>query len=432
MLRAGLAAGDRLVTAVPNGPLFAAVWAASLEAGASPILIHAETPIAELERIAERWGAQFVIMEGEGRSQGGESLSAGQYGSLLWQRVESPGSGRQPATFSSAPLNPTSGTSGGPKVAVSPGPCAVAEPLHYIETLSINRADVILCVIPMSHAYAYGMCFMVALLTSADLVFMRRFNPALAQRALNQMNISVFPAVPVVLNFLATHEAGLTSRPRVLLSAGEPLTRRTFDAFRDRYGLRIRPLYGTTETGGISIGLPEDEFEGSVGPPMTEVEVSAFASSGQDFGSDMGVLRVRSSSVMAGYLEDGGVDRSPLPDGWFDTGDLGRIDAKGRIHLQGRLSDVINVFRYKVVPREVEEVILLLPEVAEVKVYRGQWHEQDCVEAVIVCRGNLDEDRILKHCQNHLVGYKCPTAIQFLDSLPRTVSGKVAIERLSH
>lgn len=436
MLSCGLAAGGRLLTALPNGPVFAAVWAASLEAGASPILVHGDTPQPELDRMAEQWGAQFLVAEAEtthgNRARAGEPLTADEHGTLHWQKVGGERAGRGPIRLTSVPLHPTSGTSAGPKLAARPGPCAVAEPLHYIETLDINRSDVILCAIPMSHAYAYGVCFLAALLTSADLLFMRRFDAALAHHALAQLNISVFPAVPVILDsLLALDSAGPIRQPRILLSAGAPLTRRTYDEFRRRYGLSARPLYGTTETGGISIGLAEDEFDGSVGPAMNGVEVVLRPPSGDDSHSDASTLCVRSSSMMAGYLEGGGISRSALGDGWFETGDLARMDAQGRIYLQGRLTEVINVFGLKVVPREVEEVIALLPEVEDVKVYARRHMGPDIVEAAIVCRGIPDEERIRKHCAKHLVSYKCPTAIRFVDSLPRTASGKVSVERLA-
>lgn len=435
MTEAGLGSGDQILAALPNGPLFTAVWAASLEVGASPILVHGETPELELDRIGQRWKAQFLVKEAginDGNEQDpGEMLTAGQYGTLRWQRLGSEGSNRSQIRLVSLPLHPTSGTSGEAKIAVRPGPCAVAEPLHYIETLGLEKSDVILCSIPMSHAYAYGMCFMVALLTSADLLFMRRFNPELVRNAINELRVSVFPAVPMILDsLLPTGSARLTGRPRVLLSAGASLARKTFEAFRDSYNLCVRPLYGTTETGGISIGLPVDEFDGGVGPSMKGVEVDLRRRSDIGLEAETGILRVRSSSMMAGYLENNGVSRSDLNDGWFETGDLARIDAQGRIHIEGRLSEVINTFGFKVIPREVEEVIALLAEVVEVKVYAVRQAEADAVEAAVVCRGRLDEEQILKHCEKHLVGYKCPTSIRFVDSLPRTASGKVLIERL--
>jgi acyl-CoA synthetase (AMP-forming)/AMP-acid ligase II len=307
----------------------------------------------------------------------------------------------------------------------------VAEPLHYIETLSINRSDVILCALPMSHAYAYGMCLLVALLTSADLLFLSRFNPALLKHALNRMDVSVFPAVPVMLDgLLASDSAEMVGRPRIVLSAGAPLRKETFEGCRDRWGLSVRPLYGTTETGGISIGSAQNAFDGSVGPPMKGVEVDVGGTGGAGFGPDTGVLRVRSASMMTGYLEQGGINSDMLADGWFETGDLARIDGKGSIHLQGRLSEVINVLGFKVAPKEVEDVIAMLPEVREVKVYAGRWRGQTVVEAAVVSSAHLEEETILKHCDQHLVSYKCPSAIRFVEALPRTAAGKVAVERL--
>lgn len=430
MIDGGLAPGDPIIAALPNGPLFAAVWAASLEAGASPILVHSETPGLELERMARRWGGRFLVAEAgasDGREQKpGELMMAGEHGTLRWQRVEA--SDRSQIRSASVPLHPTSGTSGQAKIAARPGRCAVAEPQHYIETLGLDSSDVILCAIPMSHAYAYGMCLMVSLLTSANLLFMRRFNPALVHAAVNELAVSVLPAVPMMLDALLPSDAGrLTGRPRVVLSAGAPLARKTFEALRDNYQLCVRPLYGTTETGGISIAPAGDEFDGSVGAPMKGVEVDLQPTSDTGLGTETGVLRVRSSSMMAGYLEENGVSGLALHDSWFETGDLARIDLQGKIHLQGRLVEVINAFGFKVVPREVEEVIALLPEIVEVKVYAVRQTGVDAVEAAVVCHGRLSEEQILKHCEKHLVNYKCPTTIRFVDSLPRTASGKVAL-----
>jgi acyl-CoA synthetase (AMP-forming)/AMP-acid ligase II len=428
LVKFGVGPGDRLVAALPNGPLFAAIWAACLEARASPILVHAETPDPELHRMAELWGAQFVVAElaTQNTIRPWQLLSSGEQGALRARRVTTQGAKGYGAP--SVPLHPTSGTTGDAKIAVRPGPCAVAEPLHYIETFAIDRSDLILCAIPMTHAYAYGICFLVALLTSCELHFMRRFNPGLALGSLNEMSVSVFPAVPIMIDSLLDSDVtGLRGRPRIVLSAGAPLTQRTFEAFHKRYGLAIRSLYGTTETGGISVSSPEAEFDGTVGAPMRGVEVRLQAS---EAGLDAKILQVRSSSLMSGYLDENGIDRSPLAAGWFETSDLARLDAHGRIHLLGRLSEVINAFGYKVVPREVEDVISLLPGVIEVKVYPRQWRSQEVVEAAVVCRGSLGEEQILRHCEKHLVSYKCPTAIRFVDALPRTASGKVAVDRL--
>ena len=431
----GLMAGDRIIMALPNGPLFAGVWAASLEVGASPVLAHGETPVLELDRLAQQYDAQFTVSPATAEGAAGATItpSVSGYGSLQWRTVPLKSANVERARLCGVPLHPTSGTSGGPKIAVRPGPSALAEPLHYLETLGLEKSDTILCVTPMSHAYAYGICFLVSLLTSADLLFMSRFNPATVCRTLQNMKVCVFPAVPVLLDsLLAENGLGRKGAPRILLSAGAPLTRKTFDAILERTGVATRPLYGTTETGGISIGAANnDGFDGSVGRPMNGVQVTLADCLGEESETDARVLRVRSSSMMAGYLENGVVRQSRLQDGWFETEDLARVDGSGKIYLQGRRSEVINVLGFKVIPREVEEVITMLPEVVEAKVYRARWRGQDVIEAAVVCRGHLNEVQILSHCEKHLVGYKCPSAIRFMDALPRTASGKVAMEQLS-
>ncbi len=421
--RAGVRAGDRIVMAVCNGPLFASAWAACLACGASPVLAHGGTPEYELREMVKRSGARFVAAEGKRPGVSGEGLEAEGLGNLHCQRTEvkEEAAGKWSGT---APLHPTSGTAGEAKLAVRPGKCAVAEPRHYIETLGIEKKDVILCAIPMSHAYGYGICFLATLLTSSELVFARRFQPELVLRGMDERGVTILPAVPAMLDFLAADSRG---KPRVVLSAGAPLGRATFEAYAQKHGRAPRPLYGTTETGGISIGKEGDGFEAGVGPAMNGVEVEVKGGGGRE----VGVLRVRSSSMMAGYWENGGISNAVVEDGWFETGDVARIDRQGRICLLGRQSEVINVLGYKVLPKEVEEVIAMLPGVLEVKVYAGRhWEGFEIVKAVIACRGEMEEDEVLRHCEKHLVSFKCPSEIRFVTELPRTATGKIAITQL--
>jgi long-chain acyl-CoA synthetase len=435
MLSHGFAEGDRAVLALPNGPLFACAWASCLEAGVSPVIVHGETPELELDGIAEHAAARFFLTEAhageEHLKSGAVLLAAGGRGRIRLRVARDLPSGWSAPLLPAMPLHPTSGTTGAPKIAMRPGGCAVAEPIHYIETLGLEKSDSILCVLPMSHAYAYGMCFLVTLLASAELLFTKRFHPALTQRTLEELRISVFPAAPALLELLlGASDSAPSGRPRILLSAGAPLARGTFQAYQKRHGQGIRQLYGTTETGGISIASGAD-FDAGVGPPMKGVEVSLRNCEQTGQSPSAGILRVRSSSMMAGYLEDGHPGSAGLEDGWFETGDLARIDSSGRILLQGRQSEVINVFGYKVIPQEVEGVIAMLPQVVEVKVYAGRhWLGFDVVQAAIVCREPLDEEKVLDHCERHLVSYKCPSVVRFVDSLPHTSSGKVAVSQL--
>jgi acyl-coenzyme A synthetase/AMP-(fatty) acid ligase len=309
----------------------------------------------------------------------------------------------------------------------------MAEAQHYIETIGIDQADTILAAVPMSHAYGYGMCLMVPLIANAAVATMRRFDPTLARQALRDYGVSVLPVAPVMLDLLLLggHDEWCPGPQRVF-SAGAPLPERTARAYHSRCGTVVRPLYGTTETGGISVVPPGYEVchATSVGKPMRGVEVELVRVNGE-FPETVGRLHVRSSSMMAGYLGRDELEPADLADGWFETGDLARIDASGAIHLTGRETDVINVFGMKVVPSEVEAVISRAPGVVEVKVYAGAHHSgSQIVKAAVVADGRFDTSIIRAYCERQLAAWKRPEIIVRVDSLPRSHNGKVIREQL--
>ena len=332
------------------------------------------------------------------------------------------------------PLHPTSGTTGQPKIAARPGLCALAEAAHYIDTIGIDAGDLLLVAPPMSHAYAYGMGVMVPLLSGASMAAMRRFSPRLVHDAFEQLGVTIFPAVPMMLEMLLFGGRRLPGAARCVLSAGSPLPERTARDFHRRFGIAVRPLYGTTETGGIAVAPARGEplCGEAVGPAMQGVSAEVrFSGPTAGLGDGVGILHVRSSSMMAGYVRDDRLDDSWLDRGWFSTGDLARWDAAGNIHLLGRQAEVINVGGMKVVPSEVEEIISMLPGVQSVKVYAGnRRHGAQFVKAAIVADAGLDAAAVRAHCERHLVYFKRPDAILFVDALPKSAAGKILHHRL--
>lgn len=438
----GVARGDRVVLSIGNGPTFVASLAAVLGMGASPLLVHFKTPAAELQRTAVRFGARLALVDDPGISD----LHA-EFGPVAALRTIA-GCDVQLARLRSnstrsttggglhgVPMHPTSGTTGQPKVALRPGFAALEEARHYMETIGITAGDTILATPPMSHAYAYGMCVMVPLLSGASVLSMRGFQSSLVMQALRERSVSVFPAVPAMLDVLLFGGGEqLRGKLQTVLSAGSPLTERTAKHFLEKTGTIVRPLYGTTETGGITVATAGDDtiIGSNVGPPMLGVEAQLRNIGGEsESHPEIGRLHIRSSSMMAGYLGTDEVDISRFDDGWFDTGDLAHIDERGHIHLTGREADVINVEGLKVLPLEVEEVIAALPGVVEVKVYAGKRRSGgQFIKAAVVADPRTDAAAIRAHCERNLVYYKRPERIIPIAALPRSPAGKILRDQL--
>jgi acyl-CoA synthetase (AMP-forming)/AMP-acid ligase II len=440
---AGLRAGDRVIVAVGNGPLFIAAWAAIVARGASPLLVHADTPAAELKRTAERFRARFVaadvVPEAELQSVAVKlhALDCDAWVRLLWADFgDIPLAAGQSFLFlPGVPLHPTSGTTGKPKLAVRPAAAAVAEVHNYVQTIGIDRHDKLMAVAPMSHAYGHGWYVVAPMVTGASLVTMRRFDAKTVFSTCREQGITILPAVAAMLNTLLFGAGDRLYDPnRRVFTGGAPLSERTAANFERICGSRVRPLYGATETGGIAVARAEDRTAvgGCIGRPFDGVSVEIRpAKDLADLEDGYGLVHVRSASVMAGYLENEKLERATLADGWFCTGDLGRIDPDGCLHLRGRHAEVINVSGMKVLPSEVEDVIAAMPGVLEVKVYGhktrlGSQH----VRAAVVLENHLDAERIKSHCEQHLVYYKRPARVILMDALPRSSRGKIIMDQL--
>lgn len=435
----GLAPGDRVVLALPNGPAFLAALAALLAAEASPLLVHVKTPPAELLRYARRFGSRFLASASPGEPgleailRGSTRLPVGDFAELGWGAFDAPDARPGGPELRGVPLHPTSGSTGLPKIALRPGFAAMEEARHYAATMAIDEDDCVFTIPPMSHAYGYGTCVMTPLLTSADIVCTARFSIKQLYRALREFPITVLPNVPANIDLLLFGGGGDFARLRWMLAAGSVLPERSARLFRQKTGVAVCPLYGTTETGGISVATAADgrDVDGRVGPPMNGVEVQIRrAADDEQLGDDVGRLWVRSSSMMAGYLDDRGQITLPTDDGWFETGDLARLE-DGVIHLRGRGTDVINVLGLKVVPQEVEEAIAACPGVREVKVYAGtRGARSEIVKAAVAVERGVTEADIRAHCERHLVYYKRPQTIALVEALPRSPAGKIVASQL--
>lgn len=191
--------------------------------------------------------------------------------------------------------------------------------------------------------------------------------------------------------------------------------------------------YGSTEAGAVTCLTPDDHKRArsgreqlllSCGRALGNVDIRLAPDNAQD--NDVGEILVRSPMTMARYWRNPAATAAVLNDGWLRTGDLGRMDEEGYLYILDRKSDMIVTGGENVYPREVEDVLLQDPDVAEVAVFDlpdPRWVQR--VVAAVVPRGKAAPDMILSRARARLAGYKCPKEIFITDALPKNAAGKV-------
>jgi malonyl-CoA/methylmalonyl-CoA synthetase len=223
-----------------------------------------------------------------------------------------------------------------------------------------------------------------------------------------------------------------TRHMRLFVSGSAPLLAETHVRWKERTGHAILERYGMTETNMITSNPYDGErVAGAVGHPLPGVSLRiADPESGKHLPQgEIGMIEVKGPNVFKGYWRMPEKTKSEFrPDGYFITGDLGRIDEKGYVHIVGRGKDLVITGGYNVYPKEVESEIDAIPGVFESAVI-GLPHPDfgEGVTAVVVRTpdGKVDENEIIARLENRLARFKQPKRVLFVDALPRNAMGKV-------
>jgi O-succinylbenzoic acid--CoA ligase len=325
----------------------------------------------------------------------------------------------------------TSGTTAASKGVLLTHGAHRASALASAERLSVtSRIRWLLC-LPLFHVGGLSIVLRSAL-TGFAIVVEQRFDPARVNELLLRGDADTVSLVPTMLDRMLENagERHYPSSFRCALVGGAPLHPAL--AARARAAqIPIAPTYGLTETcSQVATAEPSagDDQAESVGCPLSGVEVRI----GNGDASGLGEVLVRGPILMRGYFENDEATRAALRDGWLHTGDLGRLDASGRLRVEGRSTDLIITGGENVMPQEVESVLTSHPEVADAAVYGvpdDRWGER-VVAAVVPARHTVDAAVLGAWCREHLAGYKIPTSFVAVSALPRTPSGKLVRRRL--
>ena len=325
-------------------------------------------------------------------------------------------------------MQPSSGSMGRPKIAVRTGANLVSEAANLARTAGLDANDRFLAVVPLHHCHGLGNCLQASLHVGGTLVLADHFDPHTTIRRIVDEGITVFPGVPFMFGIMAEGSATADlSHVKLCFSAGGPLPKATFRAFKEKFRISVRQLYGCTEAGSVTINTVEDVDSTceTVGRAIDGVEVRVVDESMREMpAGEVGEVVFASSALMGGYLGDHA--DSPFHEGYFRSGDLGTMDAARMLTIKGRQKVFIDVGGQKVDPTEIEEVIRQMPEVADVVVVGAPTRFGDeTVRAVVVARTAIEPWQIIEHCQSVLSSYKCPKAVDFRSAIPRSPLGKV-------
>jgi malonyl-CoA/methylmalonyl-CoA synthetase len=244
--------------------------------------------------------------------------------------------------------------------------------------------------------------------------------------AAREHDATLFFGVPTMYARLAASpRAAELAALRLCVSGSAPLPASLHEELATRAGVRVLERYGMTET-VMNVSNPYDgeRRPGTVGFPLPGVDVRLDPG---DDGDDAGEILLRGPNVFPGYWRREDATRAAFTDGWFRSGDVGELDADGYLSIVGRAKELIISGGFNVYPREVEDVLLAHPAVAEVAVVgepSDEWGE--LVVAVVVPVGEPpSEAELLAYVARDLAPYKQPRRVRFVDALPRNALGKV-------
>jgi acyl-CoA synthetase (AMP-forming)/AMP-acid ligase II len=323
----------------------------------------------------------------------------------------------------------TSGTTGRAKGVVVGHAAVAARTAAAREALGITPDDVVVWVLPMAWHFIVSVVLYVrygaTIVVSPDAFAASILELAAAHDA------TVLYASPMHVRMLASAEGDLRlAGLRLAISTSTALSPDVAEAFRARFGLPVRQVYGIIEL-GLPLGDLGDEVRSSsVGRPLPGYEAAVLDDEGRPLAAGLvGHLGLRGPGAFDAYLTPPLPRVAVLEGGWFLTGDLAVADETGRLTIAGRRKSMINVAGHKVFPEEVEAVLEADPTVARCRVF-GQphpvWGEVVHAEVVAAVGAQPDPDALRRACQERLSAHKVPQRVVLVADVPMTRTGKVA------
>lgn len=448
----GVRAGDTVALLLANSPRFPMAYFGALALGATVVPVHGLLKAEEIEYVLRDCAATVLVCDDALLGEGGKGaetagtpvLPASQLGAAVRHVVPIPHYvPRQPGDI--AAVLYTSGTTGKPKGAMLTHlGLTMNITVTMLSPFSFRPSDVLLGALPLFHTFGQicgmGVCFRAG----ATMVLMPSFDAAEAIELMVRHRCTVFMGVPTM--YLALLDATPVVRPVLdrAYAGGSSLPVTVLERFEETFGCPVYEGYGMTETSPV-IAYNQPGFPrrpGTVGLPVWGVQAEVARADLEDRvellpPGEIGEIVIRGHNLMAGYLNRPEETAAVMMDGWFRSADLGVKEADGYLTIVDRKKDMVLRGGYNVYPREVEEVLMRHPAVAQVAVIGvpDSWYgEEVCAvvrPAADAVAGPSLATEISAWSKDRLAAYKYPRRVEFVDELPVGPSGKVLKRELS-
>jgi len=344
-----------------------------------------------------------------------------------------------PPPDATAVLLYTSGTSAEPKGVELTHRNLQSNCAGAIETLEVDPRQTFLNILPPFHVFGLTGNVLIPVFLGASVTAIPRFNPLAVTGAVMEKKISVLMAIPsmyaAILRLKSAPEDAFRSI-YIAVSGGEALPDSVRDGFQKRFGVLLRQGYGLTETSPVvAASSPSHYREGMVGRVLRNVEVRIVDTGGNALAAGgEGVIHVRGPSVMKGYFHKPEETRRVLDsNGWFDTGDIGRVDADGFLAITGRAKEMLIIGGENVFPREIEAVLESHEGVLQAAVIgiSDSLRGEAAAAFVIPQKGiSVSEEELCNFARRKLASFKVPRRIEIREDLPTGPTGKILKRKL--
>ncbi len=436
----GVAAGDRVGVLCRNHRGFVDATVGLAKLGADALLLNTGMAGPQLAQVFAREGASALIADDEFLATAEELAPA--VPRIATEEVDRLAGGprRRPPSpqRSGGQIILTSGTTGAPKGAHRSGPSGIGPLVSLLSVVPLRRGDVTYVAAPLFHAWGFAH-FALAGLLGSTLVLRSRFDPEATLRLIEDQQVTVLAAVPVMLQRImdlpeTTRAAYDTSSLRVVVVSGSALPGGLATRFMDSFGDVLYNLYGSTEVAWVSVASPRDlrAAPATAGRSPRGTVVKLLDGAGDPVSSGQpGRIFVGNDLLFAGYTGGGS---KAVVDGLMATGDTGHFNEQGLLFVDGRDDDMIVSGGENVFPSEVEELLLEHPAVAEacvVGVADEHWGQRLRACVVAAPGASVAGEELQAFVKGRLAGYKVPRDVIFLEELPRNTTGKILRRQLA-